>query len=82
MSTSGGIERSVEATADAAVAPVPGARGIGRTIGQIRFLVAVALIGVALALWLKAGFAMPPGSISEGPLCAGAGDGRRRDLTR
>ena len=68
MSTVGDIGGSVGATPDPAVAVVPGARGRGRIIGQARFLVTVVLVSVALAMWIKAGFAMPPGSIAEGPL--------------
>ena len=59
---------SVGAAPDAAVAVEPGARGRRRTLAQARFLVAIVLVSAALVLWLKAGFAMPPGSISEGPV--------------
>ncbi len=68
MSSAGGIGGSAGPTPDSAVAVAPGARGHGRIIGQARFLVAVVLVSVALVMGIRAGFAMPPGSISEGPL--------------
>jgi hypothetical membrane protein len=63
----GGIRGSVGGTPDAAVAAKPGARGYHRTRAQARFLVAVVLVSSALLLWIRAGFAIPAGSISEGP---------------
>jgi hypothetical protein len=63
----GGIGGSAEGAPDTAAAVLPGARGIHRILAQARFLVAVVLVTVAVALWLKAGLAMPPGSISDGP---------------
>jgi hypothetical protein len=64
----GGIGGSVGGAPDPAVAALSGARGPHRLLAQARILVAVVLVSVAMALWLRAGLAMPPGSISEGPL--------------
>lgn len=68
MSTAGDVGGSVGATPDTAVAVMPGARRHGRTFAQTRFFVAVVLVTIALVMWIRAGFAMPPGSISEGPV--------------
>ncbi len=68
MSSAGGVEGSIPAPPDPAVALVPGAHGGRRALAQARFLFAILLVASALLLWIKAGFAMPPGSISEGPV--------------
>jgi hypothetical protein len=68
MSAPGGVGGSLGPAPDAAVGVVPGAHGRRRTLAQARFLAAIALVSVAVVLWFKAGFAMPPGSISEGPV--------------
>jgi hypothetical protein len=64
----GGAGESMEGGAGAAVPAASGASGYHRTFAQARFVVAVVLVSIALVLWVKAGFAMPPGSIAEGPL--------------
>jgi hypothetical protein len=68
MSTTGGIDGAITAAPDPAVVVEPGAHGRRRALAQARFLAAILLVLSALLLWIKAGFAMPPGSISEGPL--------------
>jgi hypothetical protein len=68
MNSTGGIDGSIAAAPDPAVVVDPSAHGRRRAFAQARFLVAMGLVLSALLLWTKAGFAMPPGSISEGPL--------------